>query len=200
MQKAEFLLKLKNGLSGLPHEDIDERLSFYEEMINDKIEEGMSEQDAVKELGTIDDIVSQTVSDIPLGKRVKEKIKPKRTLKAWEIVLIVLGSPVWVPVLISLFAVILFLYICMLAVAISLFAVDVSFLAVFLGCVASSVIFISVNRFMLAAVCFFAGLLFAGLTIFMFYGCIYVSKGLLIMIKKSGIRIKTKLVNRGDKI
>ncbi len=38
---------------------------------------------------------------MPLAKIVKEKIKPKHELKAWEVILIILGSPVWIPLLIT---------------------------------------------------------------------------------------------------
>ena len=33
MNKQEFLAQLRKGLSGLPKEDIDERLTFYSEMM-----------------------------------------------------------------------------------------------------------------------------------------------------------------------
>lgn len=47
MNKQEFLVKLRKGLSGLPKEDIEERLTFYSEMIDDRMEEGLSEEEAV---------------------------------------------------------------------------------------------------------------------------------------------------------
>ena len=47
MNKTEFLNELKDGLSGLPREDVEERLSFYGEMIDDRVEEGMTEEEAV---------------------------------------------------------------------------------------------------------------------------------------------------------
>ena len=34
MNKQEFLMKLRKALSGLPKDDIDERLTFYSEMID----------------------------------------------------------------------------------------------------------------------------------------------------------------------
>ncbi len=52
MNKREFLQKLENGLSGLPREDIEQRLSFYAEMIDDRIEDGFSEEEAVAGIGT----------------------------------------------------------------------------------------------------------------------------------------------------
>lgn len=44
MTKREFTVRLGSMLSGLPKRDIDERISFYCEMIDDKIEDGMSEE------------------------------------------------------------------------------------------------------------------------------------------------------------
>ena len=49
MDKFDFLLKLEDALSGLPKEEICERISFYSEMIDDKIEDGKTEQQAVAE-------------------------------------------------------------------------------------------------------------------------------------------------------
>lgn len=51
-------------------------------MINDRIEEGLSEKVDVSDVGSIGDIVSQIVADIPLTKIAKERIKPKRRLKS----------------------------------------------------------------------------------------------------------------------
>ena len=53
MTKQEFLLNLRKGLLGLPPQDIEERLAFYNEMIEDRIEDGLSEEEAVAEMGRI---------------------------------------------------------------------------------------------------------------------------------------------------
>lgn len=100
MDKQEFLSKLRAKLSGLPQKDLEERLSFYSEMIDDRIEEGLSEETAVKELGTVDEVAGQIIADIPLSKLVKERIKPKRALNVWEIVLLAIGSPIWLSLII----------------------------------------------------------------------------------------------------
>ena len=47
MNKQEFLVQLRNALSGLPKDDIEERIEFYSEMIEDRIEEGLSEEEAI---------------------------------------------------------------------------------------------------------------------------------------------------------
>ena len=76
-------------LSFLPWEEAEERIDFYSEMISDQMEEGLSEEEAVAKIGSVEDIVSQILSDIPLSKLVKEKIKPKRKMGAWEIIFLI---------------------------------------------------------------------------------------------------------------
>ena len=53
MNKETFLSELKKGLSGLPADDVNERLAFYGEMIDDRVEESMSEEEAVAGIGTV---------------------------------------------------------------------------------------------------------------------------------------------------
>lgn len=72
MNKQEFLECLRKGLTGLPQEDIEEYRAFYSEMIDDRIEEGMSEAEAVSEIGTTDDIIAQILADTARTKLAKE--------------------------------------------------------------------------------------------------------------------------------
>ena len=95
MNKQEFLKELEKALSGLPREDIAERLSFYGEMIDDMVEEGKTEEQAVADIGSAADIAKQIVTDTPITTIVKERIKAPRALRVREIILIVLGFPLW---------------------------------------------------------------------------------------------------------
>ena len=95
MNKQEFLLQLRNGLSGLPKEDIEERVAFYNEMIEDQIEDGLSEEEAVSSIGEVDTVVKQIIADIPLSKLAKKRIRPEKDLKTREIILLILGFPLW---------------------------------------------------------------------------------------------------------
>ena len=119
MKKTEFLSELQTKLAGLPEQDLEERLGFYGEMIDDKMEEGIPEDEAVAQIDTTDEIVSQIVAEYPLAKIVKEKVKPKRRLRPWEIVLLIVGSPLWLSLLIAAFAVALSLYITLWSLIIS---------------------------------------------------------------------------------
>lgn len=190
MNKQEFLVQLRKGLSGLPKEDIEERLMFYSEMIDDKVEDGLSQEEAVSQIGSAQEIVAQVVAEIPLVKIAKERIKSKRRLSAYEIVLLALGSPIWLSLGIAFFSVILSLYISLWAVIISLWSVFVSFAACSIGGVLACVIFTVGGNGASGLAMLAAGIVCAGLAIFMFYGCKEATKGILILTKKLAIWIK----------
>lgn len=198
MTKSEFLEKLQKGLVGLPQEDIEERLNFYSEIIDDKIEEGMSETDAVSDVGNVEEIISQIVADIPLSKLVKEKIKPKREVKVWEIVLCALGFPLWFPLLIAAFAVILSLYISVWSVIISLWAVFVSVIACAFGGIVSGIVLAVFANIYSGIAMIGAGVVCAGLSVFFFYGCKAATKGILLMTRKIVVCIKNCFVKKEE--
>ena len=99
MTKLEFLATLEKALAGLPKEDCKRIVDYYCEMIDDRIEEGLSEETAVKELGAVYEGEWQIIAEIPLSKLVKERIKPKRALNVWD-VLLAIGSPIWLSLMI----------------------------------------------------------------------------------------------------
>jgi len=127
MNKSEFLLSLTDKLDPLPQHEIEKTRGFYAEMIDDRIEDGMSETEAVTAIGDIDTIIQDTLLEQPLPALMKAKIQPKSNLKIWEIVLIVLGFPVWFPLLAAFFVVILSVYLSVWAVIISLYATVAAF-------------------------------------------------------------------------
>lgn len=198
MNKQEFLLSLSRGLAFLPKSDSEERINFYSEMIDDRIEEGLTEQEAVSEMGSVDDVIAQILADTPFTRLAKEKLKPNKALRVWEIVLLVLGSPIWLSILIAVLAVIFSVYIVLWSAVISLWALDVSLAACFLGGVAAAGV-IAYTGNTLTAVAIFGGALFcAGLSIFLFFGCKAATKGVIILAKKMALWIKSLFV-RGNK-
>ncbi len=192
MSKQEFLAQLRKGLSGLPQDDIDERLTFYSEMIDDRMEEGLSEADAVCQIGNINELVSQITADIPLTKSAKGK----KSLTSWEIVLLVLGSPIWLSLAVATFATILSLYVSLWSVIISLWAVFGSLIGCALSGIAAGIVF-SLNGNELSGIAMIgAGIVCAGVCIFLFYGCRASTKGILILTKKLAVRIKNGFVKK----
>ena len=198
MSKQEFLARLRKGLSGLPRENIEERLAFYSEMIDDQMEDGLSEEEAASAVGSVDEIVTQAVAETPLAKIAKERIKSKRRPSAGEIVLLVLGSPIWLPLLIAAFAVLLSLYISLWAVIVSLWAVFASLAAGSIYGVLTCVIFAVSGNAAKGIAMLAAGFVCAGLSIFAFYGCKAVTKGFLLLTKKTAIGIKNCFVKREE--
>lgn len=177
MDKKEFLSALEARLAGLPEADRQSSLDFYAEMLDDLMEGGMTEQEAVASLGSVDAIAEEILMDTPLPKLIKAKMKPKHRMRAWEIILIAVGSPVWFPILIALFAVALSLYITLWAVVLSLYAADLAFaISAPAGIVAAVLLFVQGEA--AGGLLFFgAGLVLAGLTVLWLLLCNLTAKG-----------------------
>ncbi len=198
MSKQEFLAELEARLFGLPHDDIGDRLTFYSEIIDDRMEEGLSEEDAVSEIGSVDEIVSQIVAEVPFTKIVKEKIKPKRALKAWEIVLLALGSPIWIPLLIAAFAVIFAAYVVVWSFIVSLWAIELSVAACSLAGIFAVFVFLIRGNAVIGIAMLGTGAFFAGLSILLFFGSKQATKYILHLTKKMALGIKSMFVGKED--
>ena len=198
MNKEQFLDELRRELSGLPQEDIEERIAFYEEMIADRMDEGMSEKEAVSGIGSVEEITRQIMSEIPLTKLVKEKVRPKRSLKAWEIVLLVLGSPVWIPLAIAAVAVLLSVYAVLWAVVICVYAVDFSFAAGTLAGVVGVFAYLKAGNPVGALFSLGTGIVCAGLAILMFFVSVWITKAVIKLGGRILLGIKISFVGRED--
>ncbi|MBE6740336.1 MAG: DUF1700 domain-containing protein [Ruminococcaceae bacterium] len=196
MNKQEFLIKLEKGLNGLPKADIEERLVFYSEMIDDRIEDGLLEEAAVEEIGPVDSIISQIISDIPLTRLVRDKVKPKRSLSAWEIILLVLGSPIWLAVLLAVFALLVSVYAVMWSVIICLWAVFASLLGIALGGILWGVANIILGNGIISIAVIGLAFISIGLSIFVFYTCKAMTKGLLLLTKEIILSIKNSFIKK----
>ena len=198
MHKKDFLFSLEKALSGLPKGEVEERLAFYNEIIEDRVEDGLSEEQAVMEIGSLEKIVSQVIAETSLTTLVKGKIETKRKLKIWEIILLALGSPVWLSLLIAAFAVILSVYITVWAVVISLWAVFVSLIGCAFGCFASGVVFACNGNIPTGIAAIGAALACAGISIFMFFGCKAATRGIALLTKKIIIAIKRRFIKKEE--
>ncbi len=194
MTKQEFLKRLRKGIKTLPQNEIDERITFYSEMIDDRIEEGFSEADAVNSVGSVDTIISQIISEVPSAK--KEKTVQKRKMKAWEIVLLVLGSPIWFSLAVAVISVIFSLYGALWAVIISLWAVFVSFVASSLACIVAGIVGIVLGNYLIGGTVLGAGVALAGLSILAFFVSLTATKIILILSQKTAIGIKNAFTKK----
>lgn len=200
MTKSEFLKTLETELCVLPQADVQNTLDFYNEMIDDRIEEGVLEEDAVSQVGDAQEIAKQIIMETPISKLVKQKIKSKRSMTAVEIVLLILGSPIWLSLIVSGFAVLLSVYLSIWAIVISLWACEVSFIGGILGGIVSACIICATGQNVYAgAVMLAAGLFLVGFSILFFFVCkaatscmVWISKKMLLWIKSLFLRKEQK--------
>lgn len=196
MNKMAFLSALRDRLSGLPEEDIGQSIDYYSEIVDDRIEEGLSEEEAVGALGPVEEIVSQILSETSLPKLVKAKVKPRRTLKTWEIVLLIAGSPVWAPLLLAAAVILLAVYIVLWAVILVLYSIVLSFAA---GAVAGILGFFASmpsGGFVQGFAFLGTGLFCAGITILLLLGFNQITRNILHLSKKALLNIKTRFIKK----
>ena len=62
MNKEDFLNRLKSKLSILDNDEVSDILSEYIEHIDEKVKDGSSEEDAIKEFGNIDELARDILS------------------------------------------------------------------------------------------------------------------------------------------
>ena len=89
MRKQEFLNQLAAALAGMDREERYRTLSYYDELIDDSMEDGQDEEQAVAGLGDPGQVARELLVE-------EEPAVPKATgRKVWVIVLLVLGFPLW---------------------------------------------------------------------------------------------------------
>ena len=198
MNKVEFLEQLRRGLNGLPQEEIDERVTFYSEMIDDRIEEGFSEEEAVSQIGSVDLIVSQIVGDVPLTKDIKERITPKRKLSTLEIVLLIMGAPIWLSLLMGAVTLVFSIYISLWAVIVALWAVFGSLAACGVSGVVAGIGYAIGGYGFTGLVMISGGLTCAGLAIYLFFVCKVATNGIILLLKKFLVWIKRLFIKKEE--
>ena len=125
MSRDAFIGELRHRMAGLPQETVERTVEYYSELIADSVEDGLTEEEAVSRLGSLDEIVASVVKDTPLTQIVETRIqeRKKKGSSGWVIALLILGAPVWLPVLIAALAVAFALFVALWAVVIALWAV-----------------------------------------------------------------------------
>ena len=212
MSKQEFIDELRAKLSKLPNIDIEERLRFYEEMINDRMEDGLSEEEAISGIGSIDEIYAQFYQDVPKSHLNLDKARQKaKTRKNRKIIILSSTAIIWGPILIALAVSALAVAISLVALAISLFValwvLVASLWAIFAAFTLSApaaILIAILNIFsgnILPGIAILGGgMVVAGLAIFAFFGALYATKGSAVLTKKSFLGISKLITKIGDRL
>ena len=197
MTKQEFLTSLRAKLQGLPKEDIDERVSFYEEMINDRIDEGEDEETAVAELGSVDDVVRTIAADIPLAKIVKHRMTPKKRIPGWVIALIIVSFPFWLPLVITSLSLVFSGFVLIWAMVIVAYSVEAAFVGAAISSGAAFMVSLvegEINLVALGSCILSIGAAIAGIV-----GCIYATIGTAKLTKRIVTGIKMIFIKKGER-
>ena len=121
-------------------------------------------------------------------------------MRVWEIIFLVLGSPIWIPLLIIVsFSVMLSLYAALWITVVSLWAVFASVIGCAIGGIAGSGLLFVMGKPLAAVALIGAGLVCAGLSIFIFFGCKAATKGAVILPYKIAKGIKHLLIKKEAK-
>ena len=202
MNKEKFLEELYHLLKNLPKSERQQHLDYYAEMIDDRIEDGLREEEAVAALGSPADIATQILGDVPA--------KPVRKYPVWAIILIVLGSPLWISLLLAAAAVVLSVVISLAAVYISVFLslwailaalyiTDLALALSFLACVAGGIFYLIQGISASSLLFFGTGLACAGCAVLLFFLCNWLSRLLWQLNKWSALKIIGLFRRKGGK-
>lgn len=196
MNKIEFILALSEKLDGLPLQEWDDRRNFYLEAIDDRMEEGLSEEEAVAALGSIDTIAAEILADIPFTHLLAKRIAPGRRLAVWEIVLLALGSPIWISLLAAALATICAAYVSLWSCVVSLWASDVALIGASLGSLVSGAALTVTGDVERGLFLMGAAAVIAGLSIFLFLACKEATKAIVRLTKKMALFIKKLFIRK----
>jgi uncharacterized membrane protein len=143
-------------------------------MIDDRIEEGFSEDEAVEKIRYSDDISKQ----ISIEKHIK---KSKRVRKPWEIALLWIGSPLWISLALAAFAIVISLYASLWAAVVSFWSAFVALAASGIAGVVAAIPLAIFENAAAGFAIFGAGAVCLGVAIFAFYGCKAATKGAFVL-------------------
>lgn len=195
MTKNEFTAQIYSRLKGMPEEDLARSLDYYSEMIDDRIEDGLTEDEAVEALGSVDSIVSQIEAEHSMPEAVseikEEPVRQRRKLCAWQIVLLILGAPLWLPLVLAAAIIALAVYIVLWSVIIVLYSADLSLAAGAVSGIVCAAVLLFSGEFFQAAFMLGAGLVCGGLAVLFFFVCNLAAKGIIILTKKTAYGIKS---------
>ena len=125
MTREEFLSRLGELLACLPAEQVEETKAFYAEVIADRMEDGMGEEEAVAAIGTPGEVAEAVLDDLPAVPRAIARTRRRSNALLWALAIV--GSPVWVPLLLAFVAVAFIVYVCIWVLALCVWIVAVAF-------------------------------------------------------------------------
>lgn len=127
MNRTEYLGKLAAQIATLPDEEITRSLAFYSEAIDDRMEAGLSEEEAVAQLEPPAVAARTIIEELPIVPRAVAVTR--RRSETLFLTLAIIGSPIWLSLAIAVVAAAAGVYIAIWAMVFALWAIVICFAA-----------------------------------------------------------------------
>lgn len=123
MDKTDFLVDLQKKLKRYGVKNANDYIDYYSEYLDDLIENGMSDYEAINKIGGLQKVLLEILSD-------ENVVIPQTSKRAMGLLFLSLGLPLWGPVVAGIYIIILAV---IFAFGVSALAFVVSGLWLFLG-------------------------------------------------------------------
>lgn len=127
MNRTEYLGKLAAQIATLPDEEITRSLAFYSEAIDDRMEAGLSEEEAVAQLEPPAVAARTIIEELPIVPRAVAVTR--RRSETLFLTLAIIGSPIWLSLAIGVVGAAAGIYIAIWAMVFALWAIVICFAA-----------------------------------------------------------------------
>ena len=136
MKKNEFLNSLKSRLKAFNESEVKSIMDFYDELIEEKKENGLSEEEAIASFGDMNSIVNKVSADLVLTRSNNQTSNPA---KNFLIILGICASPILIPIGIALSAVVFSLIVVVFSLLISFLVSGIAVLVALIPMVISMI-------------------------------------------------------------
>lgn len=189
MNKQQFIDELRKGLAKLPDMEADKSLAFYSEMIDDRIEEGEPEEQAVAAMGDPSVVAQAIVEELPAVPKAIIKSKTKSKTLNW--ILLIVGSPIWASLALAAAAVLFSIYLVIWCLVVTIWVLAIGLL---LGLPLGMFVFgicVFHGEFWLGTWELGAGLMISGIGIFCLFGALKASAALMDVSKRYVLKVRS---------
>lgn len=170
MTKKEYLNQLSAALRPMKRAERSRSVAYFSEVIDDRMEDGSTEDQVVSSMEPVQEAASRILAE------AADNGTMKKQLGVWAIVLIVLGFPVWFPLLATVAVLIITLYATIWILIAAVFIISVSFaLCGIIGALAMLGMAVAVP--FPAVMSFGAGLMLSGIGVALFMPAVYLARG-----------------------
>ena len=187
LTKEKFILKLSLRLKDLDTSDIEKACEFYSKMIDDRVDDGMSKEEAIEALGPMDYIEASIRDNIRNNASFTHicnndtlddilPIKEKRELNGSVLILLILSFPIWFSLIVLALALALAIFIGIWAVVCSSYIANAALGVGGLATLLSGFGFLFTGNFSPAVLAISEALLLIGAGLVLFVALKYITR------------------------